>query len=206
MPVPTAKDVFAFLEGYNVEAQISEIWIVSARDSFVIPWLTGKLKMSYQGIQQATEYYSGDGGSILVLRRRPIVDLLQVSYTNVVANQYFISPLSIQIINEEGILKAKANFNEANYTPVFARGERNLRVTYTYGGTDYPVDVARMIVLACADRVLAHIGSRTGGGALSVQSYSRQYGSRGKYTDIRNDIARELMSILKPRLTGVTQA
>jgi hypothetical protein len=185
---------------------LSEGWLANMRDRMVIPWVCGKLKMDFTAVQTATEYYSGDGGSILVLRRRPIVDLIAVSYTNVVANQYYISPLSIQIINDEGVLKAKANFNEANYTPVFARGERNLRVQYTYGGADYPPDVFHIITCGMAEKALAQIGARTGGGSLSVQAFSRNYGALGKYHDIRQDLARQILTLMRLRVTGVTQA
>lgn len=183
---------------------ISESWLVNARDGFVIPYIANKLRMSFQGVQTATEYYSGNGGSVMMLRRRPIIDLISISYTNVVSNQYYISPLAIQIINEEGILKARANFNEANYTPIFARGERNLRIIYTYGGTDYPVDVFRMITLGMADRALVQIANRTGGGTgLSVQGFSRNW-PLGKFGDMRKEMARELVALMKTRMTGIT--
>jgi hypothetical protein len=161
------------------------------------------MRMNFTGVQTATEYYSGNGSSVLLLRRKPIVDLTSISYTNVVANQYYISPLAIQIINEEGILKAKANFNEANYVPIFARGERNLRIIYTYGGTDYPNDIAHAIKVAMADRALGIIGSRTGGGSLGVQAYNRNFGEMGKYTDIRRMMAREIHAIMRMHTTGI---
>ena len=186
-------------------SSISEMWLVNARDGFIVPYFASKLRMTYQGVQTATEYVSGNGGSVLVLRRRPIVDLISISYTNVVSNQYYISPMAIQIINEEGILKARANFNEANYTPIFARGERNLRIMYTYGGTDYPVDVFRLIVLGMTDRALIQIANRTGGGpSLGVQGFSRNYGPMGKFGEFRKEIAREIQAILRMRMTGIT--
>jgi hypothetical protein len=191
---------------FTAWASLSEGWLGKMRDRFVIPWICAKIKMTYQGVQDVTEYYSGDGSSILILKHRPIVAVVAISYTNVVANQYFISPLSIQTINDEGILKAKANFNEANYTPVFARGERNLRVEYTFGGTDYPDDIAHIITCGMAEKALVQIGARTGGGSLSVQAFSRNYGPLGKYNDIRVDLNRQIVATIRRYLTGVTQA
>jgi len=205
MAMPTAKEVFALLETYNVEAQLSEAWVDDKMTGMVIPWVEKKTKLSLSGVGgPVTEYYSGTGSSILVLRRRPIVALLSISYTNVPSDQFFISPLAIQVIADEGILKAKANFNEANYTPIFARGERNLRIQYTYGFDEVPADVFHAVKCLTAEKVLGHIASRTGGGGLSVQSFSRQYGSRGKFTDIRNELARDGIAALRDYLTGVT--
>lgn len=204
MAMPTAKEVFALLEGYNVETQLSEDWVTDKMTGMVIPWVERKTKLTFSGISTITEYYSGTGNSILVLRRRPIVALLSISYTNIPSDQFFISPLAIQVIADEGMLKARANFNEANYVPIFARGERNLRIQYTYGFDEVPPDVAHAVKCLTAEKVLGHIASRTGGGGLSVQSFSRQYGSRGKFTDIRNELARDGIAALREYLTGVT--
>jgi len=204
MAMPTATEVFALLEGYNVEVQVSEAWVLDKMTGMVIPWVERKTKLTFDEISTITEYYSGTGNSILVLRHRPIVALLSISYTNVPSDQFFISPLAIQVIADEGILKAKANFNESNYTPIFARGERNLRIQYTYGFTTIPTELAHAVKCLTAEKVLGHIASRTGGGGLSVQSFSRQYGSRGKFTDIRNELARDGIAALREYLTGVT--
>ena len=84
MAMPTAKEVFALLETYNVEAQLSEAWVDDKMTGMVIPWVEKKTKLSLSGVGgPVTEYYSGTGSSILVLRRRPIVALLSISYTNV---------------------------------------------------------------------------------------------------------------------------
>ena len=110
------------------------------------------------------------------------------------------------MIADEGILKAKANFNESNYVPIFARGERNLRIQYTYGIDDldnYP-DIKHAVICFTAEKVLGHIASRTGGGSLSVQAFSRQYGNRGKFSDMRNELARDGVALLREYITGVT--
>ncbi len=204
MAMPTAKEVFALLEGYNVQVQLSEEWVDDKMTGMVIPWVEKKTKLTFDGISTVTEYYSGTGNSILILRRRPIVALLEISYTNIPSDQFFISPLAIQVIADEGILKARANFNEANYTPIFARGERNLRIKYTYGSDEVPTDVFHAVKCLTAAKVLGHIASRTGGGNLSVQAFSRQYGSRGKFSNIRDELARDGLALLREYFTGVT--
>ena len=204
MALPTAAEIQAVLEGYNIETQLSDAWIDAKRDKFVVPWVEKKTKLSFTGIQEVTEYYDGTGSSILVLRHRPIVALLSISYTNVPSDQFYISPLAIQTIEDEGILKAKANFNEANYVPIFARGQRNLRITYSFGYADPPPEVAEAIKYLVAEKILGHIASRTGGGNLNVQAFGRQYGSRGKFTEIRNELARDAIAILREYITGVT--
>jgi hypothetical protein len=51
--------------------------------------------------------------------------------------------------------------------------------------------------------LLGFIGARTGGGSLGVSAWNRGYGIRGKYQDIRNDLARQALDILKNYSTGV---
>lgn len=204
MPLPTPAEVRALLEGYNIDTQLSDAWIMDKQANFVVPWVRRKARTSFGAIAEVTEYYSGTGDSVLILRRRPIVALLELSYTNIPTDQFYLSPLAIQIISDEGILKARANFNEANYVPIFARGERNLRVKYSYGYADVPDELKHAIKCFTAEKVLGHIASRTGGGSLSVQAFSRQYGSRGKFSDIRNELARDGMSAMRAYMTGVT--
>jgi len=201
---PEPKEIRDLLEGYNIDVQLSDAWIKDKRDSFVIPWVEAKTKLSFTEVKTVTEYYSGTGNSILVLRHRPIVELIAINYTNVPSNQFYISPLAIQQIPDEGILKARANFNEANYVPIFARGVKNLRVTYSYGMTDYPADIKHAIKCFVAEKMLGHIANRTGGGTISIQAFSRNYGSRGKFSDIRNELARDGHAIMRKYMTGVT--
>lgn len=203
MPMPGVKEVCSLLEGYNIGNQISEEWIIARRDNLVVPWVEAKTKLPLGRVETRTEYYDGNGESILVLRARPIVDLISIQYTNVPTNQFFISPTALEIIADEGILKAKANFNEANYIPIFARGERNLRIIYTVGFATIPADVAEAVTMLVAERVLGHIANRTGGGNLSIQSFSRQWGNRGKFSEARNDLARGAIALLRKYMTGV---
>lgn len=205
MPLPAAADVRALLENYQITAAVvSDNWINARIANLVVPTVQKWTRQNFNGVQTDTEYYSGNGTSILVLRRRPIVDLVSISYTNIPSNQFYISPLAIQIINAEGILKARANFNEANYVPIFAKGDKNLRVSYTYGFTDYPSDVFEAVASLAAERVLGHVGSMTGGGSVTMQQYGRNFGNKGKYSDIRNDLVAQAMSLLRPYMTGVT--
>lgn len=203
MAMPSAKEVFDLLEGYNLNSQVSESWLMDCRDNFVIPWVEAKTKLPFGRTETRVEYYDGTGSDILILRARPIVDLIAINYTNVPSNAFYISPLAIQVVNEEGILKARANFNEANYVPIFARGNRNLRITYSVGYVNVPADVARAVKCLVAEQALGLVSSRTGGGSLSVSGWSRNHGSRGKFTDARNDLARQALSLLRKYMTGV---
>lgn len=181
---------------------VSDSWIQDAITNEVLPWITSKTRQTFDGLSQVTEYYDGTGSSIMILRRRPIVQLLQISYTNVDTNLYYLTPTAIQVISEEGILKAKANFNESTYIPIFYRGERNLRITYQYGYATCPGDVARAIKCFVADLVLAHVANKTGGGNQGLPGISRDYGERGKYTNLRRDFGLRGMALLRKYMTG----
>jgi len=180
---------------------VSDKWLAGIRDNYVMPWVNAHTRQSFDGIKQATEYYDGTGSSLMILRRRPIVSLINIHYTNVDSNLYYLTPSAIQVIADEGILKAKANFNESTYIPIFYKGSRNVVVVYTYGYSTMPDDVKEAICCLCAEQALAHVGSKTGGGDLSGQGYSRSFGSSGKWTHERKTLAKEGLSLLRNYMT-----
>jgi hypothetical protein len=108
----------------------------------------------------------------------------------------------MQVIAEEGILKAKANFNESSYIPIFFRGDRNIRITYQYGFATCPADIAEAIICLAADVVLEHIAGKTGGGNVGLPGISRDYGDAGKYTEHRRQITRQALSLMRHYMTG----
>lgn len=181
---------------------ISDKWIIDKRDKFVIPWAERTLNNSYSGQKQIEEYYSGNGTSILILNRKPIVSLDALSYTNVMSDQFVINILAIQVINEEGILKVRTNFNESTWVPIFAKGMLNLRIKYTYGYANMPDNIAEMVKYMVCEQILGQIEGRTGGGDLSAEAYSRGYGARGKYTHVRNMLSRNAYAIYRNQITS----
>src|SRR5512137_1060087 len=182
---------------------VSDKWIQDRIDQLIIPFVKRITRQSFDGIQEITEYYDGTGSPIMVLRRRPIVQLMKISYTNVDANLYYLTPNAMQIIYDEGILKAKANFNESSYIPIFYKGVRNIRITYTYGYATCPKDVAEAIMRLAASEVLGHIAGKTGGGNVGVQGFSPNYGENGKYTQPRKDLVKTANALLRPYMTGM---
>lgn len=76
-----------------------------------------------------------------------------------------------------------------------------VKVRYTYGGQF--ADVHRACVLLTASFVLGFIGSSTGGGSLNVQGYGRNYGTRGKYHDVRQEFDRNAYQILQKYVVGI---
>lgn len=182
-------------------------WITQRRDRTVIPWIE---RVTGQTITQTTEveeYYSGNGSSILILNRRPVREITNITYTNIPAETQTGNLLeSIELIQEEGILKSRVNFNEGSFDPVFANGKDNIKVRYIYGYSDTPDDLCEAVLLMTSTRVLNHIGSRTGGGRISQNSYSRDFGPRGKYTDVMNQMDADAFSIIRKYTSAVVGA
>ena len=204
--IPTAAMIRDFLEGYCITAGvISDAWLIKRRDRFIVPFVERIIRQSLMSESTATEFYSGNGGSILILNRRPIIELTSLSYTNYAEiNQFVINVQSIQVIAEEGILKARYDFREDNWRPVFARGQNNIRVQYTYGYETVPDDIQEAILYLCVEQALGFVADRTGGGSsLSTQGYNRSYGPRGKYSNVRNDLYRQANALLRQYMTSV---
>jgi hypothetical protein len=181
---------------------VSDKWIQDRLDNLILPFIERITRQKFNGIQTVTEYYDGTGSPLMILRRRPIVQLISISYTNVDSNLYYLTPSAMQVIAEEGVLKAKANFNESSYIPIFYKGERNIRITYQYGYASCPSDVAEAIMRLTASEVLGHIAGKLGGGNISVQGFSPNYGENGKYTQPRKDLAKTAAALLRAYMTG----
>lgn len=192
---------------FNYFSEMTDEWIAKRRDGFVIPYIENAIGQSIAAESEIEEYYSGTGKSILILNRRPIISITNIIYTTIPTEiQTGNLLLSIELIKEEGILKSKINFNEGSFDPVFARGINNIKVKYKYGYAETPIDICEVVTIMTAKKILIQIGSRTGGGSISQSSYSRNYGNRGKYTDVINEMDKEVYSILRKYSTSVVGA
>jgi len=181
----------------------SRVWIESRINNFIVPYVERVTRQSLCSVKSVTEYYSGNGKNILILNRKPIVEVTEIKYVLGGNNLTILNLDNIEVVTSEGILKAKRNYEEAYYLPVFAKGDYNIEVTYTYGNTSIPDQIKEAVIYLSAEQLLGFLGSATGGGGLSMQSFSRNYGSRGKWQDIRNDLARQAHALLSPYMTEV---
>lgn len=199
----TAENLFTF----SYFSEMTDNWIALRRDRRVIPYIENALGQTISQVSQITEYYSGNGGSILILNRRPIIEIIDLTYTNIPAEtQTGNLLLSVELIPEEGILKSRSNFNEGSFDPIFAKGKNNVKITYSYGYVDTPNDICEAITIYVAKLMLIQIGARTGGGSLSRESYSRNFGNRGKYTDVLNMMDQDFYSIMRKYTSAVVGA
>ena len=201
--IPTATEIRAHLEGYNITTSIiSDAWIEDERDNSVIP-MVEQIVGSLSAEETKTEYYSGNGTDTLILNRRNINEITEIQYVNYSGELGIVSINSVELIEDQGILKAKANIDEGLYHVLFSKGNKNIKVTYKIGGT-VADDIEMAVKKLCAITILDNLEGRTGGGALTVQGFSRQYGDKGKYTNIRDRLNRAAMVILRRYQTAVT--
>ena len=204
---PTATKVRDQLEGYGIDTSVlSDAWINTQRDEMVVPWVESKIRYKLGAAQQFVEFHSGNGGTILALNRRPIVTLDKLEYVNSPILTSVLDVSSIQVIANEGMLKARTNFSETQVLPIFSRGTNNIKITYTAGNATDPPNLINGIKYLLSEKALGQIANRTGGGNLSVQGFSRSYGNRGKWTNIRNELARDGMALIKPFMTSMIGA
>lgn len=194
------------LEGYCIIAStISDDWIENRRDKYVIPTIINKrLGLSISGDLTKDVYLNGTGKDVLILPERNIQELLDIQYVNT-QSVYTPSLANFILIEEEGILKAKYNFNESFIDPVFPKGTRNIKITYKVGypSDNIPDDLNELIGYLTVLEILKWIEGRSGGGNVSSQSFNRQYGDRGKYTNIRREITQNCNIITQNYRTSV---
>lgn len=193
MSKPTSNEIRGILEGYNITSDyVSDSWIETRRDNYVIPFIEKITRIPFSGVVTKQEYVSGNGTNILFVGRRDIKSLIAIKYVLGGDNQRVLNLANVELLADEGIIKAKRNAVETWIMPVFPKGEKNLLIIFTvgYADTDMPIEIKEAISLFTADMVLMQIEGRFGGGDVSAEGFSKGYGNRGKYTNIRNDLIR----------------
>lgn len=197
MPKPTCNDVREYLEDYDIDSgELSDKWITKRIDYSIIPLIERAIGYPVEGITQKTDYLSGNGSGLLRLSIMPIDSLVSIAYVHGGDVSSPIGLGSIEVIKEEGLLKATTAITEGGYSTLFAKGDRNIKVVYNVGWTTIPDDLKEAIICLTAEKVLGHIASKTGGGNVSVPGVGRTFGARGKYTELRNELLREAAGLL----------
>lgn len=203
MAKPTAQEIRDILESYGIaNTVLTDPWIEGCRDDEIIPHAEDITRMTFEGEATVEEYYNGNGRSVLILNRRPVLEIVSIQMVGAIVVGNLVN--AMELIPAEGMIKARTNYSEAVYGPVFPKGDKNIKVTYKYGYADFPRDVKRAIALLTAAKALALVGARTGGGSLTVQSHGRNYGPGGKYSDIRQELIRSGYGLLRKYMTYVT--
>jgi len=184
---------------------VPDSWITSRLNGSIIPFVEGTTRHSITGVKTITEYYSGNGTNMLNLSRRGVISLTQIAYVLGGDNQRVLSLANVELLADEGSIKAKRNAVETWMMPIFPKGQKNLKITYTagYEPEDIPVDLCEAVKLLACDTILSFIEGMDGGGDVSVQAYNKSYGNRGKYSNIRNELQRMANAILRRYQTGV---
>lgn len=206
MSLPTYADVLAQLEGYCVtDGIVSNTFITDQLNNVVIPYVENFCRNSFSVLKQVVEYYSGTGKDELILNRKNVVEIIGIRLVSGNDIDTTINIASLELITRAGILKVKSGLSEYYNYRIFPKGNDNIKVTYTYGGT-CPADVSQAMQKLTAIIVLDQIEGRTGGGQLSGQAYNRQYGNMGKFSNIRKRFNQQAHAILRRYSTGIVGA
>jgi hypothetical protein len=204
MAIPTATEIREFLEHYQIDASIvADAWIENRRDNTVIPYIEHITQMTLEQETELTEYYSGNGEETLILKNKNAKEVIEISYVVAPDIDGRISLSNIILIPGEGIIKMKYGEGEFYYSKVFRKGRKNIKIKYKVGEATLPNDLKECIMCLVADMMLSFIADRTGGGNLSTQGWSRNFGEMGKYTNIRKKLNRLAISVIKRYSSGI---
>jgi hypothetical protein len=204
MALPTSTDIRSFLEGYGIDSSVlSNDWINTRISNFIVPFVERVIKRKVEGTEQVTEYLSGTGKNILILSRKNVTSLVSINYVTGGDYETSLNINNIELISSEGVLKSLSNISEGDYSRTFFKGIKNIKVVYNIGSSTIENDIKEAVIMLTAEKCLELIADRTGGGNLNVQGYGRNFGERGKYTNIRNNLKRSSLDLLKKYTTGV---
>lgn len=203
MALPSATDVYEYLEGYGISSTIiTSAWIEKRRDRNISKKIEQWTGFPVEGIKEEVEYVSGTGSSIIFLSRHSdtiVLKSIKLVQSSVI--DWNLNLENIEVLGSEGVLKAKNSVEDLTLSNwVFPRGKKNLKITYDIGyGSNLPDDLNEAILLLMCEQTLMQLAGRTGGGSTPNKSF----GNRGRYSEIRNDLARQAMSLIRPFMTAV---
>lgn len=204
MAWPTANEIREFLKGYSISSNtISDLWITSRLNNMVIPFIEQVAKMSFTAETEYTEYISGTGASTIMLSRKPVNSIVSAAYVAGNDIDASIGLSGLQLLANEGIIKVVQVITEGGYNTKWRKGDKNIKIVYKAGYDSVPSTIKEAAIYLSSEQILGYIGARTGGGSISVQGFSRSFGNRGRYQDIRNDLNRQAMFLLRKYKTGV---
>lgn len=168
-----------------------------------ISYIESLLGYSITSISEITEYHSGQGTNEILLDRKNVIDILEVSFSsdsNFLTNNQIIDS-SKYFLTKFDVVKLVGK----NY--LFPIGKNNIKVKYTCGYNsinEIPIDLKLAIIYLSVYNLLSYqVGIEGGGSSLSVEGYSQSFGTEGKYTEIRKDLFRKAKNLLKKYITGV---
>ena len=201
----TAQNVRDYLEGFGIavaDSVVTDAWILARISNFIVPVVEKHVRASFDGTTQFTDYYSGNGENVLILRRK---NLDSVDSITMVGSTLTYNSSAYEIDLSNGIIKLKALLSEGETVKGFPKGSNNIKVVYTggYSNADLPVDIREAITMLAAEVVLGNIANRTGGGNVSTQGFNRNFGERGKYTMMRDDLKRQAYALLAKYTRGI---
>ena len=203
MTLPDASAVRSYMEAYQLSASIiSDTWINNEIANFVVPYVERFCRTKLMSTATVTEWYSGNGSSILLLNRRNIVNVVTIALVRGSDFLSFINLDAIDVNAAEGSLKARTRVSEGYYFSIFPRGENNLRITYQYGSALNTDLFQAVLMLACCS-VLEQLEGRTGGGSITTEGWSRDFGNMGKFSNIRKKLHMKANSIMRDYSSAV---
>lgn len=179
---------------------LTDEWIINRRDRFVIPWIEKRTGLNITGEKSITEYVSGNGLTSMILSKKPIIELTELSYTRLPDGFTGNLQESVVVDKEQGMLMSRWSVVNAASTTVFQRGIKNIKVVYSYGFEDICTsapNVPEAILNWLAALSLQNLGSRSGGGNINQPGYGQSFGDRGKYTEAIQMAETNTMAILR---------
>jgi hypothetical protein len=171
------------------------------------PYMEKTVRTTLDSVSTYTDVVDGTGKVDLFMPRRHIQSVVAIQLLNIPNSILTIPTVAIEVLGEKGILRIR-NFRVENYQQMAAlwpQGESNVKVTYTAGFTDWPVDLFQACILFTSADVLGREASFTGGGtSLSVEGWSKSFGPRGPYGEARDDMVLRARTLLRRYMTGIT--
>ena len=149
-------------------------------------------RQSFQRLKTHTEYLSGNNTRKLLLSRRHVDSAsVTVEFLN-----YKNTDTGFEVQGPEGILVRTHRS--------WPSGDSNIKVVYDYGFTELPASIEKALRYYAAALFLGQQDDSTGGGSISIVSYSQSFPQAGKYGLIRKQYWAIAKSLLHGFSTGVT--
>jgi len=204
--LPTTSEIRSELEGYNITPQVvSDAWLERNLSTKVVPQWEESTRSSVSGEIEVTEYLSGNGYDLLMLGSRQATEIVSISQIGSSDIDNSIDNSTVILIPGTGQLRRSFGDTNLGSNINWPKGKKNIKVVYKVGGVSIPDDVKWALASWVAINALKLVSSRTGGGSLGVEGFSRDYGKVGKYSNIISQMWGDVYRTMQKYMTGVGQ-
>lgn len=195
----TVAEVREHMEGYGIDSSVLSDSFIQKKITAVVAKVEREVSKSLFGTKSETWVTGGNNGKTIQLPHWPVSSITSIKILYGDIDPSVISEQEYQLNSRLGQISILSSILiDGSYIFRWPGGDNNIEIKYEHGYPIVNADVkdAIMSLIACA--CMMNVGGRDGGAqSLSVEGYSKNFGTGGKYSGVIMNMKKEAKNTLK---------